>query len=417
MRAFLACLLISILSVDSIAALFLHCEQTTALPGEVIPLEVWGDDALPYVLFFYIEDCTYGEMLWPEIPYPYPPDPHIECVWLEPCYGAEQLLIIDEFCIFGYPPVMTPGYRYTIPVLFKGMCTQESVTIYLFDESFTEILDSVTINGAVNHEVDAGGPYQIGAGETIILDGNGSVIHPADEVEMEWTVNDNPVGQGLETSINYHDLTDNLGLAPGVYDVELTVTGLCSQHSDTTAIEIAEEPNLLILYHIPTGDAAVYSDSSVPYHALLGIYDITHGDIGTVIPQADAGNNAGAGENMDGPGYHGHDHVVDIHTSELYPHDTIEPGIQFIVPLIPGDGGQTTLPSVFIVDAVNPPLGDMDDDDDVDLSDFALLSSRWLATDCSSTNDWCQGADIDQINDVDWGDLFLLSYYWLTGVE
>ena len=58
---------------------------------------------------------------------------------------------------------------------------------------------------------------------------------------------------------------------------------------------------------------------------------------------------------------------------------------------------------------------DLDNDGDVDLSDFAFLADYWLDTNCSSGNMWCIGADIDIHGSVSVDDLSLLAERWLQG--
>ena len=64
---------------------------------------------------------------------------------------------------------------------------------------------------------------------------------------------------------------------------------------------------------------------------------------------------------------------------------------------------------------INDPAGDLDDDDDVDLADMAILFSNWQDTGCSVPNDWCQRADIIINGTVDIVDLAEFSANWLVG--
>jgi hypothetical protein len=57
--------------------------------------------------------------------------------------------------------------------------------------------------------------------------------------------------------------------------------------------------------------------------------------------------------------------------------------------------------------------GDLNGDDYVDFSDFAVFAQFWLTSDCHAP-DWCLGADFEPDGDVDWADLAEFSYYWLT---
>jgi hypothetical protein len=56
--------------------------------------------------------------------------------------------------------------------------------------------------------------------------------------------------------------------------------------------------------------------------------------------------------------------------------------------------------------------GDLNGDDYVDLSDFAVFAQFWLNYDCHAP-DWCLGADCEPDGDVDWADLAALVDGWL----
>lgn len=58
-------------------------------------------------------------------------------------------------------------------------------------------------------------------------------------------------------------------------------------------------------------------------------------------------------------------------------------------------------------------VGDLDDDGDVDLTDFALLAVRWLETVC----DACGGADLTGDGQVVLDDLWEFADNWLAGIE
>ena len=52
---------------------------------------------------------------------------------------------------------------------------------------------------------------------------------------------------------------------------------------------------------------------------------------------------------------------------------------------------------------------DIDKDGDVDLTDLGVLAGDYGRTDCSSSNNYCNGADIDKDGDVDLTDLGIIS--------
>jgi len=61
------------------------------------------------------------------------------------------------------------------------------------------------------------------------------------------------------------------------------------------------------------------------------------------------------------------------------------------------------------------PSGDMDQDCDVDMSDYSAWAAHWNEADCDVSNNWCDGADLGADNIVDFNDLKDLSGRWLTG--
>jgi len=56
--------------------------------------------------------------------------------------------------------------------------------------------------------------------------------------------------------------------------------------------------------------------------------------------------------------------------------------------------------------------GDLNNDDAVDLTDFAGLMHAWLDSPCFGPQ-WCDAADMDHSVAVDWADLILLANHWL----
>jgi hypothetical protein len=60
--------------------------------------------------------------------------------------------------------------------------------------------------------------------------------------------------------------------------------------------------------------------------------------------------------------------------------------------------------------------GDFEPDGDVDMEDLGYFLEHWLAASCRCTN-WCGGADLDQNDRVDLYDYARLAQNWLAGVE
>jgi hypothetical protein len=75
-----------------------------------------------------------------------------------------------------------------------------------------------------------------------------------------------------------------------------------------------------------------------------------------------------------------------------------------------------SLPTDFIeTDLSSFPLcADFNDDNKVNIADFALLAARWLNNTCANSI-WCDGADLDRSNQVDIPDIDNLTSYWLIG--
>jgi len=59
---------------------------------------------------------------------------------------------------------------------------------------------------------------------------------------------------------------------------------------------------------------------------------------------------------------------------------------------------------------------DFNNDTIVNLADFAMFASRWLATNCTGLN-WCDGTDLDIDGGVDVNDLMLFCEFWLERTQ
>jgi hypothetical protein len=70
-------------------------------------------------------------------------------------------------------------------------------------------------------DVDAGGPYQVDPGGTVILDGSGSTGGYG--ISMEWYIGGEYVGEVYSVtpmlSISYDTLVCDIGLSPGIHEV------------------------------------------------------------------------------------------------------------------------------------------------------------------------------------------------------
>lgn len=123
----------------------------------------------------------------------------------------------------------------------------------LGDHSFLAEADFIhtPVLTPIEVHADAGGPYQIGPGQTIVLDGSDSYGEQAGDVAISnpvWYIQDFLVGEELILSLSYETLTHDLGLTVGVHQVKLNVNaGWAGPDSDWTTIEIIPEPCTLAL--------------------------------------------------------------------------------------------------------------------------------------------------------------------------
>jgi len=62
------------------------------------------------------------------------------------------------------------------------------------------------------------------------------------------------------------------------------------------------------------------------------------------------------------------------------------------------------------------PPGDLDNDRDVDLEDFAIVSGHWTEPNCADS-EGCSGADVDESGEVALGDARMVGENWLAGVD
>jgi len=66
----------------------------------------------------------------------------------------------------------------------------------------------------------------------------------------------------------------------------------------------------------------------------------------------------------------------------------------------------------YYVTLSNVPTRDLNSDEAVNFTDFAIFASQYNATNCNEPN-WCYGADLDMDSVVDYNDLSLFVPYWL----
>lgn len=93
---------------------------------------------------------------------------------------------------------------------------------------------------------DAGGPYQVDFGETVVFDGSGSYGDPSID-ELKWYVDEEYVGLGETVFLSYDTLVNYFGFDLGLHEVKLQATSIYGVDYDLTSIEIIPEPATLLL--------------------------------------------------------------------------------------------------------------------------------------------------------------------------
>jgi len=81
-----------------------------------------------------------------------------------------------------------------------------------------------------------------------------------------------------------------------------------------------------------------------------------------------------------------------------------------------GEDAEIVIKSFQHLSDVSDRPGDLNNDNDVDLADFALFASGWLDTGCSAWNNWCGVADLTCDGQVGMEDLEKLTANWLAGL-
>ena len=108
---------------------------------------------------------------------------------------------------------------------------------------------------------DADGPYQIGPGTTIVLDGSGSYADGFFDIYMQWRIDGEYIeGNDWESTlpISYDTLVNELGLSLGEHKVDLGVytydfeDGVYYWDHDFTTIGIVPEPATILLLALGT---------------------------------------------------------------------------------------------------------------------------------------------------------------------
>jgi hypothetical protein len=113
----------------------------------------------------------------------------------------------------------------------------------------------------------------------------------------------------------------------------------------------------------------------------------------------------------------------DLYTTEIND-SNFAPGQWFVIDYTAGEVGDCNIglydyslswtePQQYIkIKNVSSRNFDQDPNHNVNFSDFAVFSSKWLAIDCNEPN-FCEGIDLNQDSAVDYNDLGLFVSYWL----
>ena len=158
--------------------------------------------------------------------------------------------------------VAQSGVQFTVDLHSEGV-GQTLVTLYDGSSDFDVPVDTLFVYqggptgieaSAVN--ADAGGPYQVVEGNSVVLDATGSTITIWVEGEPDpfthnvsggtnlpyWSVGGTNIAFGLTPTITCAELTAGLGLDLGVYELALDLTTPFGRGTAVTTIEIVPEP-------------------------------------------------------------------------------------------------------------------------------------------------------------------------------
>jgi hypothetical protein len=67
--------------------------------------------------------------------------------------------------------------------------------------------------------------------------------------------------------------------------------------------------------------------------------------------------------------------------------------------------------------SVSDRVGDVDNDDDVDIHDLSEIAFEWLSDDCDAFNNWCSLTDLTSEGSVDMYDFATFGQYWMDGTR
>lgn len=85
----------------------------------------------------------------------------------------------------------------------------------------------------------------------------------------------------------------------------------------------------------------------------------------------------------------------------------------------PGDGleSEVVIKDFQFLTGISDQPGDINDDAEADLADFAEIAANWQNNPCNIYNTWCSEADLNCNGIVDAEDIQALAYYWLESLN
>jgi len=190
------------------------------------------------------------------------PLPNTSITPYDPPFGYE--MTTDGFA--------SPGVQFTMDMVYEELIYASLLTLWDAASTFDIPVDVLHVyrggwpgyDGAML-EADAGAPYQLAEGGTVMFDATASTVTyyfddgqggydeetygvTGDRNIPYWSINGVDIAFGLTPTISYDTLVNGLGLAPGVYDLTLDLdVPIVERQITTTTIEIIPEPASLVL--------------------------------------------------------------------------------------------------------------------------------------------------------------------------
>jgi len=168
-------------------------------------------------------------------------------------YGdSSQLGLGLDNGIYGYFGSSEQSWSATPGLFLDGFSQEVGLSLYLINDQLTEATYIYSqVLTPIEVQADAGGAYQVGPGQTVLLDGSASYADQYGDVAIDkisWYIDDMEVGQDEMLSLSYKTLTQDLGLSMGIHQVKICTTAdWAGPDSDWTTLEIVPEPTSLVL--------------------------------------------------------------------------------------------------------------------------------------------------------------------------